>query len=134
MHRFFRLALVVLALPLSLAACGTEGASVDATSADTSLGLDADSNVLRIAVGARHEVVGTVSRGQGMITPRWSEPVDAMTSRDPSIVAVERVGEERFVIEGLRVGETVLRLTAEGDDERFVPIKVLPEAPREDSM
>ena len=115
--------LFVLCILIGTAGCGTEYAAVGELGGE-SIGVDANSNLLRVARGRIVDVRGTVGRSEGL-TPRWSEQVDEMSSRHPQIVRIERLDETTFRLTAVSEGETVLRVVGD-DEERFVPIRVMP--------
>ena len=88
------------------------------------LGDDANSNLLRVPLGSVHKVKGTVGRNEGILS-RWTEAIDTISTRDPQVVAVERLGPTTFRLTAVHEGETVLDLVGDGE-ERTIPIRVMP--------
>ncbi len=88
------------------------------------LGDDANSNILRVPLGSAHEVKGEVGRNEGILS-RWTEAIDTISTRDPQVVAVERLGATTFRLTAVHEGETVLDLVGDGE-ERTIPIRVMP--------
>lgn len=119
----FLLSAVATCLLLVGVGCGTTFETLEGIDGDV-LGDDANSNLLRVPLGSVHDVQGTVGRNEGILS-RWTETIDSISSRNPEIVTVERLGPTTFRLTASREGETVLDLVGDGE-ERTIPIRVMP--------
>lgn len=111
---------------MASAGCGTPYADIYADYGDK-LGQDENSNMLRVEIGVPHDVGATVGRSGGLVKSTRTL-TDSFTAVDPAVVEVTDLKNEiqpRYRIRGLQEGETLLHLTANGND-RFVPIRVVP--------
>ncbi|MBS2014301.1 MAG: hypothetical protein JST00_15550 [Deltaproteobacteria bacterium] len=91
------------------------------------LGVDGDSNVVRVAEGdifvVRAKIIHPEIEGSAIFD------VDELTADAPSVIVVTRgASRSEFVVEAVGPGETVLRGWIEGKERAVRPIKVAPRA------